>query len=375
MVDCKYPWFTGDPEQFCFDEKKIAGDLVVLITPKAEKAVGAPWYDYDKKYRSSVWRVSDGKPVSLGYKKFVNFGEQPEFEPVDPDEPAVFVEKIDGTCLICSKYKGKHIFRTRGTMDAFGMHNGYELECLLEKDNKERKAIDSLSDDYSVIFEWVSPENRLCVAYPEFKLFLTGIIRHSDYSYFSQQELDDFAEKFGLNRPGRSTFSLCRDLPEVAKHIFNKWEMREGVVAYIGEDQQVLKKMKSEWQLKMHVARGLIGNTNKLIEWCYDNGVFDSINFDAVTKIFASKMEHEVVEYYKEALCAVWTAWTCVDLRKSVARAVTSKATDPHEIVHMITSGSWTSSPTYLWTEFRHTEYKKSFICSEVKKFMEEHKA
>lgn len=372
MVTCKYPWFTGDPEQFCFEEATIRGDLVVLITPKPEKAVGAPWFENDKIYRSSVWRVSDGKPVSLGYKKFVNFGEQPDFEPVSPDTPAVFVEKIDGTCLICSKYKGKHIFRTRGTMDAFKMPNGYELECLLEEDNNVRRAIDSLGEDYSVIFEWVSPENRLCVSYPEFKLYLTGVVQHNGYTYFSQQELDALAEQFNLNRPGKSTFTRCKDLPEVAAHIFNKWEMREGVVAYIGEDQQVLKKMKSEWQLKMHVARGLIGNTNKLIAWCYDNGVFDSVNFDAVTKIFSSKLEHEVVEYYKEALCAVWTAWTCVDLRKSVARTVTSKVTDPHEIVRMIDDKVWSSSPTYLWTEFRHTEYKKNFICSEVKKFMEE---
>lgn len=367
----EYKWFKGNPEQFSFVEEIISGDRVVLVTPRPEKAVGAVWDDNDKIYRSSVWRVSDGAPVSLGYKKFVNFGELPGFEPIAADDPAVFVEKIDGTCLICAKYKGTHIFRTRGTLDAFRMPNGHELSILLDKNRKERRAIDSLDENHSIIFEWVSPENRLCVTYPEFKLYLTGIINHDDYSYFNQDELDKFANQYGLNRPERSEFHNCVDLPEVATRIFQEWEMREGVVAYIGKDQQVLKKMKSEWQLKMHATRILIGNTKKLVEWCYDNGVFEVDTFEVASDVIVSKLEYEAMSYYAKDIKRIWDAYNDVHHLMGLAKRAVDNVSDPHEIADMIVNGKWEHPSTYLWSEYRKTPYRKKFICDEILKHID----
>lgn len=113
----KYQWFKESEEEFSFKEVEIAGDLCVLITP----LISAKFTDLNKIYRSSIWRVSDGFPVSLGFRKFMNFNEQPAFEPVAPyyDKDFVLTEKLDGSCLIVSKYKGKLIVRTRGTISAY----------------------------------------------------------------------------------------------------------------------------------------------------------------------------------------------------------------------------------------------------------------
>jgi hypothetical protein len=40
------------------------------------------------------------------------------------------VEKLDGSTLIVSKYNGQYILRTRGTVDASKLANGFELELF-----------------------------------------------------------------------------------------------------------------------------------------------------------------------------------------------------------------------------------------------------
>ena len=70
----KYQWFKESEEEFSFKETEIAGDLCVLITP----LISIKFTDSNKIYRSSIWRVSDGFPVSLGFRKFMNFNERSE---------------------------------------------------------------------------------------------------------------------------------------------------------------------------------------------------------------------------------------------------------------------------------------------------------
>ena len=61
-----------DPKQFNFKDCVIAGDDCVLVTPKD---MGVEWNDDNKIFRSSIWRKSDGKLISAGFKKFVNYFE------------------------------------------------------------------------------------------------------------------------------------------------------------------------------------------------------------------------------------------------------------------------------------------------------------
>jgi hypothetical protein len=81
--------------QFNIKEVTIAGDECILVTPKD---MGVDWDEDNKYFRSSIWRKWDMYPVSLGFRKFMNYGEKPSFEPIDGNSKFTAVRKVDGCC-------------------------------------------------------------------------------------------------------------------------------------------------------------------------------------------------------------------------------------------------------------------------------------
>ena len=121
-----------DPTQFIYRPVTIAGDECVLIIPNH---IGVKWTKQNLMFRSSIWKINseaDWTPVSLSFKKFFNWDEQPDLDytpfSLAANGGCQILEKCDGSTLIVSKYKGELIIRTRGTADASFMENGHELE-------------------------------------------------------------------------------------------------------------------------------------------------------------------------------------------------------------------------------------------------------
>lgn len=367
-IKSAYPWFTGNPDEFKFLESELAGDRVVLVFPNEEKAVGAPWYENDKRYRSSVWRVEDGAPVSLGYKKFVNFEEQPDFEPVDLHDKITAIEKIDGTCLICSKYKGEYIFRTRGTMDVHLMENAREVDALAEA-YRIRELLDGFGGTRTILFEWVTPTNVLCVRYPKPELYLTGIVNHADYSYMKQGELDDFAAKNGLLRPNHHAFKVD-DAHAMARVIRETWVGVEGVVAYFGEGEQLLKKMKSEWHRRLHAARILFGSPRRIMNFLIERNAFDAGGRESFERFLSNELEFEVYDCFRESFSAAWDAFVRFGENMAAAQKIVEGTEDAREVAGLVAAGKTGGlNPTYVWSAFRKKPVRKSFLRSELLSF------
>ena len=117
-------------EEFNLNTGLIAGENCILVTPKV---IGVKWTQENKIFRSSIWDVR-GNLVSASFSKFTNWGESPEEFPVPNSlKNCTVVEKMDGSLLSVTKYKGQYILRTRGTFDAHAMENGHELEIFKEK--------------------------------------------------------------------------------------------------------------------------------------------------------------------------------------------------------------------------------------------------
>lgn len=234
----------------------FGNDACVWVFPKLE---GVAWNVDNLKFRSSIWRTSDSKPVSLGLKKFFNWEEKPEIQPA-PDHihnQVNCVEKVDGSCLIVSKYKGELITRTRRSLTD-KLQNAEELIILKQKYPKafDNDLLDA--EEHSLIYEWVSPVNRIVLKYPEPDLKLINCIRHIDYSYYTQQELDQLATVFGTPRPKYHKFHTLADR-EVINLLSNVQAMtnEEGLCVYYGNDQKI-RKIKSEWYLVRHNFRSNI---------------------------------------------------------------------------------------------------------------------
>jgi len=87
--------FPTAEEGFKLTPCVIAGVDCFLIGPLDIKT---KFNESNKIFRSSIW-TADGYPVSLGFRKFTNYGEAPAFEPFDVNkDDMTFVTKKDGTC-------------------------------------------------------------------------------------------------------------------------------------------------------------------------------------------------------------------------------------------------------------------------------------
>jgi len=233
-----------DTTQFNVVPHLLCGETVYLVTPQR---MGVEWSQKNKIFRSSVWN-SDGELISASFPKFVNWGENPEAFPIPHTlHNTTVVEKLDGSLLCISKFKGEFIIRTRGTVDASKLDNGFEIELFKQKHSLVLNHDMSETWDHSVLFEWTTPTNRIVIDYgaePAWKLI--GLIYHDDYSLAGQDTLDFVANKLNLERPETFTFRSTEELIASVE----QWKGKEGVCVYSNGGQEIHKVKGADYLLK-----------------------------------------------------------------------------------------------------------------------------
>ena len=313
-----------DREQFHVNEHIVNGEMLYLVIPRQ---MGCNWTQENKVFRSSVWN-SDGELVSASFPKFTNWGEKPEVFPVPTSlKSATIIEKLDGSTLIVSKYKGEYIIRTRGTIDASLMEqNGHEIEVF--KTDVLPNFISYFPKDetwnFSVIFEWVSPLNVIVLNYgavPQF--FLIGLIRHPDYELCDQNSLDMVANICQVKRPASYTFD---DIDSLLAAI-ELWQGKEGVCVYHRNDQEI-HKVKSAWYLMLHHMKSELSSLEKIVDVWVSQGYpsyTDFYNYIATTFDYelAEKVRgniSNISDAYKEVLKIISHMKSFVEPLKSMSR-------------------------------------------------------
>lgn len=171
-----------------------------LITPSHSAAVGnAAWTRDNLWWRSRVETVR-GELVSQGFGKFFNLGMGPldlnigltDVAKAVAHGDAVATLKLDGSLLIRSVYKSQIVLRTRGSFTYEHLDNAFEME---EFKQKYPLLFDPVfAYNYSLLLEWVSPNNTIVIKYPEPELVLVGAVDHRSMSYMRSEELKSLAE-------------------------------------------------------------------------------------------------------------------------------------------------------------------------------------
>jgi len=304
-----------DSKQFNFKDCVIAGDECVLITPKD---MGVDWNEDNKYFRSSIWRKSDMYPISLSWRKFVNYGEKPDFESIEKNSKFTAIIKKDGSCLIVSKYKGELIIRTRGTVDATTLKNGNEVADLILKYPKAFNNDYLNAENCTLLFEWTTPSNRIVLNETiEPTLWLIGIVIHqidnSDvfYKYVSQISLDFIAKKLEVERP--ETFKINIENIEELKQQIEPLKAIEGVVIY-DESGQILKKIKTLRYLQLHRVFTGVKTVDHLFDIFIEYGCTNRENFEA---LLATNFDWELVESLKELIDDLYLKWKRINTRLS----------------------------------------------------------
>lgn len=287
-------------EEFNIKPFSFHGEMMYLVNPNH---IGAKWTRDNLIFRSSVW-TPEGLPVSLGLPKFFNYHEHPELSaPPKSLKGCELVEKLDGSCLIVSLYKGNLMIRTRGTTDAKTMKNGSEIEYFKTKyprafDLANRLTVRDGTADHSLIFEWVTLSNKIVINYgAEPDIYLTGIINHNDYSLLSQKSVDEFANIIHVKRPKRYQFdSLEQFLADI-----NVMQGKEGVVMYYNSGQE-MRKVKTEWYNYWHSMRSNL-TTDKLIDFYF---MWLEPDYQEYMAKFSKDSDYETQQWAMGAISALY---------------------------------------------------------------------
>jgi hypothetical protein len=247
-----------DLDTFVTRPVDIAGEVCTLIFPKH---IGAKWNRRNLHFRSSIWN-ENGDLISASFPKFFNWGEQEEMSPPPKNlRGSIAMEKLDGSTLIVSKYKGELIVRTRGTADATVLDNGGEIAELMEK---YPAAFDNdllNSEKYSYIYEWESPVNRIVVRHDSVDIKLIAVISHLDYYLIPQDTLNVTAENIGVQRPRTYDF----DSPEQLLTAVKDFKGVEGVCVY-SNNGQTIHKVKGAEYLILHRMRSELSSFDKVMD-------------------------------------------------------------------------------------------------------------
>ena len=297
-----------DRTQFMVHEHSLNGEIVHLIQPQH---IGTQWRQDNKHLRSVVVNY-EGEIISAGLPKFTNYSENPEHFPVPTSlRNCTVVNKLDGSLLIVSKYKNQFILRTRGTVDASVLANGSELE-IFKNTILKKISVDQMETwNYSLLFEWLSPLNVIVLRYsdePDWQLI--GAVNHTDYSLFSQTEVDEYAKMFDLKRPEKFTFNDISDMLQIV----DKWQDREGVCLYSKNDQTI-HKIKASKYLLLHHLKSELSNIEKVLDVWLEQGMPDYNTF--YNYIFTT-FDYELAEQVKGMISRI------ADGKKEVNKIVDS---------------------------------------------------
>jgi hypothetical protein len=291
-----------DPEQFHIKE---IGDKILIH----RKEAGVKWNDKNKYFRSSVWDKETGKLISAGFRAFVNYGEQTEFEPLESNNRITAVTKMDGSLLCVSKNNGELIVRTRGTIDATKLSNGYEIEFLK---NKYPRVFDNHyinNERYTLLFEWTTPTNRIVLAETsEPCLWLIGMVFHCSedgfYEYVQQEHLNLVAEFLEVERPKTYSITISDNIEKLKKDIEPLVDI-EGVVVY-DESGQILKKIKTLRYLELHKVFTGVKTVDHLFDIFVEYGCTYRENFEA---LLATNFDWELVTTLKPLIDELYQKW------------------------------------------------------------------
>jgi|688.fasta_scaffold32046_2 hypothetical protein len=248
-----------DLESFMVHPHLVGGHECFLIQPIH---IGAQWRKDNMIFRSALVD-KDGYPVSLSFKKFFNWDEKPDLDtPPSNLNGAQLIEKLDGSTLIFSRYRGVTVIRTRGTSNARLQDNGYEVDYLCDKYSKFIKMLETENPDVSYVFEWLSPTNRIVLNYgDEPDMALVAIVLHPDYSYATQNALDVTAKLYDLRRPRTFNYNSIAEMKQSIEELRDQ----EGICVYYNQGQSI-RKVKSAQYLYLHRAKSEISSIEKVID-------------------------------------------------------------------------------------------------------------
>lgn len=259
--------------------------------------------------------------AAKAFNRFFNYGEALEItDNFQWDKELSIYEKVDGSLAIVwyDMYKNEWRFNTSGS---FG-----DSELALGKSWSEwmKECIKPLNFnfmhiDYTYVFEFVSPYNKVVRNYSQPEMILLSIFK--DDEELPESYVNDEANFFGFKRPIKLKF---KNIDEIQKFIKQQEEVDptfEGVV--VSDVSGLRLKIKSSTYLSLHKMKGN-GNVfldKELINFILAGELDELFVYFPEAKEYVAKLEAKINPLY-DGLVEVFEAVKDIEDQKTFALKV-----------------------------------------------------
>ena len=257
--------------------ENIQGNFVtiryIVSTPQLWERT--PGWEIRRECRGIAFCTKTGKVLSRPYHKFFNIGEKEETQTnkINLYEPHVILEKLDGSMIRPIKTPdGDFNMATKAGVSEVSIMTYDFLSDNEHYYDFMNYMVDKL--EYTPIFEFCSPKNRVVINYFEDRLVLTALrnihtgkyVRYSDMVYYAQLYNIDYVKAI-------NTLSV-QNIHLLVKQV-KEWEGSEGIVMRFDNGHMV--KCKADDYIQKHYAKEAINYEKNLIALILDDGLDDLI--------------------------------------------------------------------------------------------------
>ncbi len=234
-----------------FTERVVVGDVVTFNY--AHFGIRVFRNVYFCECRGITFNKKTGQLISRVIHKFFRPGEnqlstKEEYGKLQEEEEEILLDKLDGTMVVPFLYEGKLYFKTKRILfkDFLKRRN---IEGFKISDNVKKFSIEQLKDGFVPIFEFISPNNPICVKYKYEDLVMIAIRELDTGNYIHPQEFEVITKK------------KIQSVKIVKKDHLKK-KFIEGGVAMFYKTQRFFKR-KTSWYKHNHKIFELSGKDVK----------------------------------------------------------------------------------------------------------------
>lgn len=187
-----------NPVTISVDESRnLASISYNLISPQFSWDI--PWM---KSARGLIVDTLTGEVVARPYPKFFNYGENKMAYWPDNTEGMVIEDKLDGSLVIITTHKDKLLVASSASLlsDHADLFNTYIENNLSPTQYQE---LLTLGKTYTILCEYVGPNNKVVLQYPEENMILHGVIKtdqpeNQPTIEVPYQQLQEIGSRIGL---------------------------------------------------------------------------------------------------------------------------------------------------------------------------------
>lgn len=265
--------------------------------------------------RGLKFDAKTGEIIARPYHKFHNLNERAGYrtEDVNLDNAHVVLDKLDGSMVhTCPSKLAIYLMTRMGHTEV-----AQQAEKFLEKNQvRYGNLFNALGvDEYTYIFEYIGPNNKIVLNYEKEDLILTAIRHVRNGTYVFHDELEKLGKLLGI--PVVNHYAMDPDFNHAAK----AETFYESVALASGNEGCVVRfdtgamiKIKSDEYVRKHRTKDLVSSQRGVLDLIVNN------TLDDVLPQLEDKVQEKLKKYALQingvAAGLAKTAWGACELRK-----------------------------------------------------------